>query len=236
MKYLTIIFLLISSIIWGQDEGILYLPETEIFNYPQVFIKTQIEAKVKVTFDVKGLIPQNVKAETLDSNKYEIIENMTIGNLDSLIFVRDVNNYSIVFEYVVSDKISNNYVEYLKPGFIRAVFRKPNTEINEYIKISSDCNEEDHTMTFTSFVYTHKPISTKSEIIVEIEDLDDESTVKINKNNLPQLKEEIMDAAKQAMKGFIKDSKNQCLFTPKKYYLKLKVVRLLGKENYPKLY
>jgi len=233
MKSLIFILILKSCFLFAQSNDIIYLQETENFYYPRICILTGFNAKIKLTFDVQNLKPTNVKVETIEPYKLDYIEKATISNLDSITFVNDVKNFSILFEYVVDENISNDYIEYVSQGHIKVFKARPYTAINEYIAYSVNCDESTLTKEFTSFVYTSKPVSKKSRILVEIVD---STNIKIIENNLPELRDEIIDASKKALSGLIANDTQKCSFTPQKYRIRFKVVREFGKGNYTKVY
>lgn len=233
MKSLIFILILKTCFLFAQGNDIIYLQETDNFYYPRICILIGFNAKIKLTFDVQNLKPTNVKVETIEPYKLDYIEEATIGNLDSIIFVNDVKNFGILFEYVVAENISNDYIEYVSQGHIKVFKARPYTAINEYIAYSVNCDESTLTKEFTSYVYTFKPISKKSRIVVEIVD---STNIRIVENNLPELRNEIVEASKETLSGLIANDTHKCSFTPQIYRIRFKVVRQFGKGNYTKVY
>ncbi len=232
IRIFIICMMMTNFFVAAQEGKVIYLPETENLACPDILLKTGLIGKRKVTFDVINLKPVNAIVEKLDSLNFEGIDEKTIGNLDSLVFVNDTTNFSIIFEYLIRENISNNYVEYPYQGLIKAVYRKTNTEIKEYNDYSPGCDCENYSVTRTGYIHTGKDITGKSDILVELTFTDTGTEVKVLRNNLPQLNGEIVDYAKTITKEQFKcDS-----FTPEKYYLSLKVVRWFGKGDYSKVF
>ncbi len=236
-KLIPIAILLIISIpVYSQKDKTIYLPETEEFLYPDLFIKAGIHSKIKATFDVVNLELKNLKLESLDSLGFEIARDVTKSNLDRLVFVNDTVNYSIIFDYVISKKISNNYIEYTEPGYIKAVFKWIDKSIREYISYSIECDKSTGVITGSWWVNTDKPIMQKSDILVELQFNHGKTEAQILKNNIPILESEIIKTAENIKKEFFEANDFCDDFHPIKYHLKFKVVRWFGKGNFSKVY
>jgi len=123
-KSITILtFILLVNLMFAQKEKTIYLQESMKFTYPDMCIKAKIPAIVKVTFDVVNLKAQNIRFETNKQGMFELINEATISNIDSLIFVNDTIGYTLTIDYVLKENVSNNYIEYIEPGHIKAVFK-----------------------------------------------------------------------------------------------------------------
>jgi hypothetical protein len=96
-----------------------------------------------------------------------------------------------------------------------------------------ECDESTKTKEFTSYVYTSKPISKNSNILVEIID---SANIRIIQNNLPELHDEIISTSKETLLGLIANDDHKCSFTPQKYCIRFKVIRKFGKGNFTKVY
>ena len=238
MKLFIIILIAYSYTLFGQTRYDIYLEESPMLDYPQIAKYEDWSVHYQVIIDVINLEPKIIHINCLDSTDYYFFRKVTEENVKKLLFINDVKNYSIYFDYLTSKKISNDYTEYVEPGHIKVVSRQMSGEFIDF-SLHESYDSSNFSLTIEYYVSTHKKINKPSNILVERYFIDNKDSSKIIRNNFPQLSSEILEEASHFKKNdflsmlFIsKEEKSQI----KNYFVKLKVIRWFGDRGYYKIY